>query len=56
MLADDTILEILALYERGWKESAIAEMLSLPWWCVRDVIEADEIAFPDEQLSVQVLH
>lgn len=56
MLADDQILEILSLYQAGWRESEIAIELDLPWWCVRDVIDQDDWNFPEEPLRERVLH
>lgn len=54
-MPDELILEILALYEAGWEPAAIAEMIDVPVWAVRDALDADAEAFPEEPLR-PVLH
>lgn len=52
MFADEMVLEILALYQQGWEAPAIAAILDVPTWCVRDALEQDAEEFPDDPLRV----
>lgn len=56
-ISDDTMLEILALYDSGWEAGEIAEILRMEPHEVQCVLDADAEAFPDEPLrSQRVVH
>lgn len=53
-ISDDTMLEILALYETGWEPGEIAEILRIEAHEVQCVLDADAEAFPDMPLRANM--
>ncbi len=55
-ISDETMGEILTLYEIGCDEDEIARIVRVPLWDVCCVIDADAAEYPDEPLRERVLN